>query len=131
MPYKMNQKQFEAMVALSNRERYEHFISKVVDWRQLWGVKNHNGWLVPIAPEGFEYFPLWPHHEYAQQVTEQNFPGHNATEITLNELLNHWLPLFEEEKVQIAVFPTFDWTFWCIEPKDLAKDISYELKKYE
>ncbi|PTB88354.1 hypothetical protein C9928_06480, partial [Pseudidiomarina aestuarii] len=111
VPYKMTDKQYEAVLALDSFKRYDHFLSRVADWQQLWGVKNHEGWLVPLAPEDFEYFPLWPHPEYAQKITDVNFPGHQVAEISLEELLEHWLPLFAQDQVKVAVFPNSDWTF--------------------
>jgi len=131
VPYKMNEKQYEAVLALDSFDRYDHFISKVADWQQLWGVKSEEGWLVPVAPEDFEYFPLWPHYEYAQKITDENFPGHTATEISLEELLDHWLPLFEQDKVKVAIFPNKEWNFWCIEPQDLKEELLNEMAKYE
>jgi hypothetical protein len=131
MPYKMNDKQFEAVLALESVDRYEHFISKVVDWEQLWGVKSEEGWLVPVAPEGFEYFPLWPHPEFAQKITDQHFPGHTATEISLEALTDHWLPLFEEDNVKVAIFPNNDWTFWCVDARELKEALINEMANYE
>lgn len=131
MPYRMNEKQFEAVLALDSSKRYEHFLGKVADWEQLWGVKNKSGWLVPVAPEGFEYFPLWPHPDYAQGVADKNFPGHVATEITLRNLLETWLPRLEDDKVKLAIFPNNEWTFWCIEPWDLKEELLGEVAKYE
>jgi hypothetical protein len=127
----MNGKQYDAVLALDSFKRYDHFISKVADWQQMWGVKNDEGWLVPLAPEDFEYFPLWPHPEYAQRVAEENFPGHQAVEISLGELLDYWLPLFEQDKVKVAVFPNNEWTFWCIEPNELKEELQNEMAKYE
>ena len=127
----MNEKQFKAVLALDSFDRYNHFISKVADWEQLWGVKSDEGWLVPVAPEKFKYFPLWPHPEYAQKIAEENFPGHSATEIGLKELLDHWLPLFEQDQVKVAVFPNKEWTFWCIEPQDFKEELLNEMAKYE
>lgn len=57
MPYKMNSQQFEAVLKLSSADRSSHFIGKVADWEQLWGVKNEEGWLFRIVEEdGLEYF---------------------------------------------------------------------------
>ena len=127
----MNNKQFEAVLALDTFERYNYFVNKVSDWEQLWGVKSDEGWLVPVAPEDFEYFPLWPHPEYAQTITDINFPGHKAVEISTKVLLEHWLPLFEQDKVKVAVFPNKEWTFWCIEPNDLKEELLNEMAQYE
>ena len=111
--------------------RTQHHRNKISDWEQLWSAKNDEGWLVPFAPEGFEYFPLWPHPEYAQKVSDINFPGHTAIEISIHELIEHWLPLFEQDKIQVAVFPNKEWEFWCIKPNDLKEDLLNEMAQYE
>lgn len=130
MPYKMNDKQFESVQSLESNSRLKHFISKVADWEQLWAVKSEEGWLVPVAPEGFEYFPVWPHPEYAQKITDLNFPNHIAEKIPLAEFLSHWLPLLQEDGVKVAVFPNKEWTFWCVEAEDLMTELVEELKLY-
>ncbi|SDU16213.1 DUF2750 domain-containing protein [Halopseudomonas salegens] len=131
MPYKMNPQQFDAVLALSSADRSSHFVGKVADWGQLWGVKNDLGWLVPITPEDLEYFPVWPHPEYAQKIVDEHFPGHHAVEIALEEFLSHWLPTFEADNVKVAVFPNKEWVFWVMEPADLAQCLRDEAAQYE
>jgi hypothetical protein len=131
VPYQISAKQIEAVLALDSLNRFKHFVSKVADWQKLWGVKNEDGWLVPVAPENFEYFPLWPHPEYAQKCAAHNFPGNHPTEISLDDLMNHWLPRLQADDVKIAVFPNMEMTFWCIEPDELNRVCSEELTKYE
>lgn len=131
MPYKMNDAQFNAVLTLDSLKRYDHFIGKVADWEQLWGVRSEEGWLVPEAPEGFEYFPVWPHPVYAQKVSDLNFPNNEATEIQLNDFLETWIPKFVEDKLKVAVFPDSNWTFWCMDPNDLKDDLFNEISKYE
>ena len=131
MPYVMNEKQFESVQSLDSNARFQHFVSKVADWEQLWTVKSDEGWLVPVAPEGFEYFPVWTHPEYAQKITDLNFPGLKAEEISLQEFLSHWLPLLQDDDVKVAVFPNREWTFWCIEADDLMAELVEEMRQYE
>ncbi len=92
MSYKMNPQQFDAVLELSSSDRCSHFIGKVADWEQLWGVKNSEGWLVPVTPEELEYFPVWPHPEYAQKIVDENFEGHEAVEISIQELWSIGFP---------------------------------------
>ena len=131
MAYAMNEKQFESVQSLDTEKRLQHFISKVADWEQLWTVKSKEGWLVPVAPEGFEYFPIWPHPEYAQKIADLNFPGHKAEEISLSDFLSHWVPLLQGDDVKVAVFPNKDWTFWCIEAEDLLAELVQEMQQYQ
>ena len=132
MPYRMHPQQFESVLAFSSDERKSHFISRVGDWQQLWGVKNSQGWLVPVVEEkGIEYFPVWPHPEYAQRITDKHFPGHQATEISLDRFLAHWLPTFTKDNVKVAVFPNKKWVFWVMEPEELSEALSDEASQYE
>ncbi|MBO6598026.1 MAG: DUF2750 domain-containing protein, partial [Pseudomonadales bacterium] len=112
MTYHITEEEYEAVLKTSSQIRFEHFVKKVADWEQVWSVRNDEGWLVPVAPEGFEYFPLWPHPSYAQRVSDDNFPGHTAIEITFDELLDDWIPRLEQDDVKIAVFPDTVWDFW-------------------
>lgn len=131
MPYKLNPEQFKAVFALSSEKRFHHFNGRIADWEQLWGVRSDEGWLVPKTPEGMEYFPVWPHPEYAQRTTDLHFPGHTATEISLTEFMDDWLPRFQKDSVQVAVFPDLDWNCWIISPHDLLDALEWEVSQYE
>lgn len=126
----MNDKQFESVLALDDIDRYKHFISKVGDWQQLWGVKGPDDWFFSTEHE-CKYFPLWPHPEYAQKAVNEKYFNYTVTEISLEDLLDDWLPLCVIQKVKIAVFPNQDWMFLCAEPNDLKEAILMELKQYE
>jgi hypothetical protein len=131
MPYNMNPQQYESVLALSSADRSSHFVGKVADWEQLWGVKNDEGWLIPITDEQLEYFPVWPHPEFAQKIADKHFPGHHAEEISLEAFLFEWLPTLETDNVKVAVFPNQEWILWIMEPSDLAECLRDEVAKYE
>lgn len=131
MPYKLNEAQYKAVVRLSNAERCSHFIGKVADWELLWGVRNEDGWLVPITSDKLEYFPVWPHPEYAQKIADKHFPGHVATEIDLSEFVEDLLPRLEQDGAKVAVFPDEEWNLWITEPSDLRKALTDEAARYE
>lgn len=131
MPYKMNPQQFKSVLALSSADRSSHFVGKVADWEELWGVRDQEGWLVPITSEELEYFPVWPHPEYAQKIADEHFPGHTATRISINEFLSKWLPTFNTDNVKVAVFPNKEWVFWVMEPEDLRQCLEEEMAQYE
>ena len=127
----MNEPQFLSVTALSSAERGSHFIGKVADWEQLWSVRNQDGWLVPITPDGLEYFPVWPHPEYAQRITDMFYPGHKAEEISLDDFLSEWLPTLHKDNVKVAVFPNQEWVLWIMEPNVLAESLKQEMALYE
>lgn len=81
MTYHLHEKHFANVLAQSSNDRLWYFIHKVADWGEIWGVRDDQGWLVPIAQEDLEYFPVWPHPEFAQTTANEWFPGHKAQEI--------------------------------------------------
>ena len=131
MPYTLNTQQYKAVLALSSEARYSHFIGKVADWELLWGVRNEEGWLIPLTVESMEYFPVWPHPEYAQKIADIHFPGHEATEIRLDKFIEELLPRLKADNVKVAVFPNEAWDMWIIEPPDLRTALLNESSKYE
>lgn len=131
MPYKMNEQQLNAVLALNNEERYQHFVSKVADWEQLWGVRTNDGWLVPATPEGVEYFPLWPHPEYAQRVADKNWPGHKAEELNYAFLVSEGLEKLANDNVKVAVFPDMAWQCILTDARQLLCDLLSEAEKYD
>ncbi|MDZ4404790.1 DUF2750 domain-containing protein [Prosthecobacter sp.] len=131
MPYKLNEAQYKAVVALSDAERCSHFIGKVADSEFLWGVRNDDGWLVPVTPDKLEYFPVWPHSEYAQKIADKHFPGHVATEIELDDFMGELLPRLQHDGAKVAVFPNEEWNLWITEPSDLREALADEISKFE
>ncbi|MEP5230891.1 MAG: DUF2750 domain-containing protein [Alloalcanivorax sp.] len=131
MPYRINTPQFDAVLAISSADRSSHFVGKVADWEQLWGVKNDLGWLVSITSEDLEYFPVWSHSKHAKKIVDEHFYGHHAVEIPIEEFLSHWLPTFEADNVKAGVFPSKKWVSWVMEPTDLAQCLRDEAAQYE
>lgn len=131
MAYKLNEAQYKAVVGLGGAERCSHFIGKVADCELLWGVRNDDGWLVPITPDKLEYFPVWPHPEYAQKIADKHFPGHLATEIGLGEFIEDLLPRLEQDGTKVAVFPDEEWDLWITEPSNLREALANKASQYE
>lgn len=131
MPYKINEQQFNAVLALTNDARYQHFVSKVADWQQLWGVRTKNGWLIPVTPEGVEYFPLWPHPEYAQRVADVNWPGHEAEQLDYELLISGGLDELGNDNIKVAVFPNMAWQCILSDARQLVSDLRIEAQQYE
>ena len=97
MPYNMNEHQFKNVMALSSYDRYIHFITKVADWQQLWSIELNGDWALPQTPDELKYLPV--------RVSTTRYPDSNLREISSEAFLGHWLPVFEENNVKIAVFP--------------------------
>ena len=131
MPYKMSEQQFRAVDSLPDLDRYNHFISKVADWKEVWGVRTEEGWLLPITPEGVAYFPLWPHPEYAERVASKNWPGNHAEELDYKFLMSEGLEQLSKDGVKIAVFPNLTWQCVVADALQVRQDLFLESGKYE
>lgn len=131
MTYTLNPRQYEAVLALGCDKRCEHFVSKVADNEQLWVARNPEGWLMPLTPQGLQYCPVWPHRDYAQNIVDEHFPGHQAVVLPLDRFMAQWLPNFERNKVKVAIFPNKAWEFQLMEPDDLLSCLKQEMTLYE
>ena len=132
MPYKMNPQQYENVLALSAKERYSHFIGKVADWEQLWGLYNEKeGWLLRTTNENVEYLSVWPHPEYAKNIAKEYYPKYNEEEISVYDFMSNLLPKLESDNVKVGVFPNPEGNAWLMEAKDLLQDLEEECEQYE
>jgi len=131
MPYRLNAREYDAVLGLDSASRCAHFIGRVADWQQLWSVRNDEGWLVGTTPDELTYFPVWPHPEYAKTTTDAHFPGHIAGELALTDFLDDWLVRLADDGVQIAVFPDRQWAFHVVDPATLGAHLAAEAARYE
>ena len=132
MPYKMNPQQYENVLALSAKERYSHFIGKVADWEQLWGLYNEKeGWLLRTTDKNIEYLSVWPHPEYAKNIAKEYYPEYNEEEINIYDFMSNLLPKLENDKVKVGVIPNPEGNTWLMEAKDLLQDLEEEFEQYE
>ena len=130
MPYKLNEEQFKAVNDLPDHERYKHFVSKVADWQQVWGVRSVDGWLTPATPDHQDYLPLWPHPEYAKRIADKHWPGHEAEEFDYDFLISEGLDILSRDGMKVAVFPNLEWQCILVDAKQLLDDLLVESEKY-
>ena len=98
----MHPKQLENVFALTSKQRYEHFISKVCDWEELWILADQNqDFLIVIPQENLEYLPVWPHADYASAFHEI-YPSHKPSRVELDSFLEIWLPNLNDDELTWA-----------------------------
>ena len=131
MPCNLNPPQAKAVLALDSRARSTHCLGQIGDCEELWGARNDEGWLIRCAPDDGQYFPIWPHPEYARITLGDLFPEHTAERITLDDFMSEWLPRFRDEGVKIGIFPNVEWTMWLMEAEDVIVSLNDEIAQYE
>ena len=94
-PYQLSPQQQAGVVASDAEQRYKHFISRVADFGQVWGLRNAGGWFSFGTDDIENVFPVWPHPAYALACSVGPWAGAEAAPIEVHAFVNTWLPNFE------------------------------------
>jgi Protein of unknown function (DUF2750) len=126
----LNEAEFASVTALSPRDRYEHFVSRVVDWEKVWSLGTDEGWALAADDDGNEVVPVWPHERYAAACAKDGWAGNKPKAIPLADWLERWLPGIERDGRFISVFPLADGAGAQIAPGQLAEDLAEAARQY-
>ncbi len=129
--YPLNPKQLASVSALPGPDRYQHFVSRVADWRLVWGLKDENGWVSAADDDGNPGFPVWPHPDYATACASGSWAGNSPTPIEVHEFLEGWLPGMAKDGVAVVVFPTAAMRGVLVPALQLQQVIQDELSSIE
>ena len=129
MTYELNQKQFESVMALPDVKRFEHFISRIVDWEEVWSLKSPSGWATVHSKQRL-CVPFWPHPKYAEAFANGEWSGYIAEKIELDDFLKKWLPGMKKDNNLVAVFPNLGMQGIVVEASRVLVAINEELEKY-
>ena len=127
---KLSQKQIEAVTELPGPKYYEHFVKVIVDWEEVWGLYQDDGWALASTDDGQEVFLLWPAKEYAQLCTETVWSGYEPESFSLEDLMSELLPKLKADGVLPGVFGTPSKKGVTPTVDQLLADLNEELEKY-
>ena len=122
--------ELEGVLKLPANERYGHFIKRVADFEEAWGLRSPDGWAT--AGDDFEtiHFPLWPHREYAKACASGPWSDSEPESIPLDDLLRKLLPKLQREGTPVAVFPTPSGKGVAVSAAELSQHLAHELENY-
>ncbi|WP_108484510.1 DUF2750 domain-containing protein [Oceaniglobus ichthyenteri] len=115
----MDTARLSTLLSLDPEDRYWHTVDRVAQTGVLWGLHGDQGWFTPVAPEGFDFIPLWPDKALAQLVADLLYPGNSPKKIPLDQYRAEWIDELEESGVRIGVFPDAEGAFWETGPLEL------------
>jgi hypothetical protein len=117
------------LMSMDCEDRYDYFLSIVGEEREIWILINNDNQFLKIfsEEEGFEYLPVWPEDEFAQEYAEAAGDNLTPKSIALPEFLNKWVSGLQRDGLEVGVFPGVDKSVWIIEPSELKTDIQEEL----
>lgn len=126
MPIDANQ--LKAVVTLPAQQRYEYFVKRVAETREVWGLFR-NGWALATKDDGTLVFALWPEREFAQLCAEFEWEGYQAQAFALDELLDELLPQLQHDGLVLGIFRTPGSKGVMPTPGLLRADLQDELRR--
>jgi len=126
MTYKMNKKQLEHIINLNAEDRYSHLLEKIIDSKEIWSLKNNEGFVSMEDSSKKIKIPFWPHPEYAKLFITESWSDCEPQKIKLNDFLEKWLPGMKKDNIMAIVFPIPSESGITIDPNDLLDDIKDE-----
>jgi len=127
----MNNKKIENVLNLSAEDRYNYFIRKSVDFEEVWGLKDKDGWALLGSDNKEKLFPIWSEKEFAELCAVDNWDNYVPAVILLSDFLNKLLPKLEKDNILFAVFLTPKNKGIVVAPKKVKMDIENECEQYE
>ncbi len=118
-----------AVLKLDGPIRFSHFVKRVVDTEQAWGLWQ-DGWALFADNDANQVFPLWPARAYAELCREGQWANYQAREIPLDDLLRDLIPRLTKQGVRLGVFPTPTGKGVLPSAEELALALREELEKY-
>jgi hypothetical protein len=123
-------KKIENLMNLSEKEKYNYFIRKVVDFEEIWGLYN-NGWALLGDEKNNQVCVFWPEKELAELCAIGKWNGYEACVIDLNDFLEKWITGMEKDNFLVSIFYNNQSMGKTVLPQQLRNDLIKELEQYE
>jgi len=127
----MTDEQLTSVLEMSGEERYDYFLSQVMEEREIWILVNGESRFLTITSEddGLAHLPVWPSSEFALAYAKGS-DDLSPKSISLPDFFKKWVPGLSKDGLQVGVFPGLDKTVWITEADELKKDIQDELSSF-
>ncbi|CAM3879564.1 DUF2750 domain-containing protein [Litorimonas haliclonae] len=122
-------KQIAAVLKLNAPERYNHFVKKVVDYEEVWGLFS-DGWATTQDDKNNKLVPLWPQQEYALLNATGDWIDFEPKAILLDEFLDMFVSELQASNYGLSVFYVDGVGGVDIEICQIITDLKAELSKY-
>ncbi|MBL1270875.1 MAG: hypothetical protein ACI92B_001574 [Marinobacter maritimus] len=127
----MSDEQLASVLESSGEERYDYFLSMVLEEREIWILVNSESRFLSIVSEddGVAHLPVWPSSEFAVEYAKGS-SDLTPKSISLPDFFKKWVPGLSKDGLQVGVFPGVDKTVWITEADELKKDLQDELSNF-
>lgn len=105
-------------------ENFARFLSEAEDTGCVWGLEGEEGFaLCPSnVSETVDVMPLWSQPEFAQVHCIDEWKGYKPVPISLEELLDEWLPGMHDDTLLVGINWTESMEGDEVEPLDLLEE---------
>jgi hypothetical protein len=131
MTWILDDREFEALLARSEPERYEYLIKKAADTEHLWSLWTPAGWALSGHEEHKEMIPVWPHERFAAACATAAWQGYEPRSISIRDWLEKWIPGMLRDGRKISGFPLPSGRAVVVAPDRMREDLERELENYE
>lgn len=119
----MNDPELARVLALDGEERYDYFLSRVAEDRELWILVNADNRFLKIAAEdNVEYVPVWPDSVFAAGYAG-GADGLVPKSLSLPDFFRKWVTGLSRDGLDVGVFPGLDRALWITDPEELKRDL--------
>lgn len=127
----MTGEQLTNVLDFSGEERYDYFLSEVLEEREIWILINSENRFLSITSEdeGVAHLPVWPSSEFATEYAKSS-KDLISKSISLPDFFKKWVPGLSKDGLQVGVFPGSDGTLWITEADELKRDLQDELSGF-
>ena len=114
---------------MSDGERYQYLIDKIIELRKVWLLKADEGMYAMLEDNnGQEYIPIWPEEKFTKAYIQDDWSDYQAEEMKIYDFIN-WMQELSDDKIKIAAFPDENYKIIPIEPLDIKEHLTTELAK--
>lgn len=105
-------------------QNYVRFLEQAIAMGCVWGLEGGDGWaLCPsMFNEDVDVMPLWSEPEHAQVHCADEWAAYKVVPISLDELLDEWLPGMHEDILMVGINWDENMEGDEVEPLDLLED---------
>lgn len=127
----MSSDQLTQVLEMNGEERYDYFLSEVLEEREIWILVNADNRFLKIVSEddGVAHLPVWPSAEFATEYAKGS-DDLTPKSISLPDFFNKWVPGLTKDGLEVGVFPGADSTLWITEPEELKRDLQDEMSNF-
>lgn len=127
----MSNDELNGVLELDGEERYDYFLSRVGEDREIWILVNSENRFLKIESEdgNVAHLPVWPSREFATEYAQRT-GDLSPKSISLPDFFRKWVPGLTKDGLEVGVFPGQDDTLWVTDPEELKSDLQDEMSSF-